>query len=110
MRYPGLPLTEPFDGKTARSGPALGRWAILAVQGMARRQTGHGRTREYFTPRSLRSLPDFAAIFRYDSCDVGTFPNQTLKDGSGPAAALHTDFGSTKYNKELSWLSGQKLS
>ncbi|KAF9044091.1 glycoside hydrolase family 16 protein [Panaeolus papilionaceus] len=48
--------------------------------------------------------------YTYDSCDVGTFPNQTLADGSGPAAALHTDKGRAKYNNELSWLSGQRLS
>ncbi|KAG6886660.1 hypothetical protein C0992_002913, partial [Termitomyces sp. T32_za158] len=48
--------------------------------------------------------------YTYDSCDVGTFPNQTLKDGSGPAAALHSDASRSKYNNELSWLSGQRLS
>ncbi|KAJ7228320.1 concanavalin A-like lectin/glucanase, partial [Mycena pura] len=49
--------------------------------------------------------------YTYDSCDVGTFPNQTLADGSGPPAALKTDFGGlAKYNFELSWLSGQKNS
>ncbi|KAK7054157.1 beta-glucan synthesis-associated protein-domain-containing protein [Favolaschia claudopus] len=48
--------------------------------------------------------------YTYSSCDVGTFPNQTLPDHSGPTAALHTDFGQSKYNYELSWLSGQKLS
>jgi len=46
----------------------------------------------------------------YDSCDVGTFPNQTDKDQSGPAAALHSDASKAKYNFDLSWLSGQKLS
>ncbi|KAF8886596.1 beta-glucan synthesis-associated [Gymnopilus junonius] len=48
--------------------------------------------------------------YTYDSCDVGTFPNQTLKDGSGPAAALHSDASRDKYNFELSWLSGQRVS
>ncbi|KAK7460821.1 hypothetical protein VKT23_008750 [Stygiomarasmius scandens] len=48
--------------------------------------------------------------YSYDSCDVGTFRNQTLKDRSGPAAALHSDSSRDKYNKELSWLTGQKLS
>lgn len=46
----------------------------------------------------------------YDSCDVGTFPNQTEPDGSGPAAALHSDASRDKYNFELSWLPGQRLS
>ncbi|CAA7270511.1 unnamed protein product [Cyclocybe aegerita] len=48
--------------------------------------------------------------YTYDSCDVGTFPNQTNKDGLGPAAALHSDASRSRYNFELSWLSGQRLS
>lgn len=48
--------------------------------------------------------------YTYDSCDVGTFPNQTLKDDSGPAAALHSDASKAKYNFQLSVLSGQRLS
>ena len=46
----------------------------------------------------------------YDSCDVGTFPNQTMKDRSGPEAALHSDSSRSRYNYELSWLPGQRLS
>ncbi|KAJ6527706.1 beta-glucan synthesis-associated protein-domain-containing protein [Mycena capillaripes] len=53
---------------------------------------------------------DGAWPYTYSSCDVGTFPNQTLADHSGPAAALNTEAGQEKYNFELSWLSGQKLS
>ncbi|KAJ7368679.1 beta-glucan synthesis-associated [Mycena albidolilacea] len=53
---------------------------------------------------------DGAWPYTYSSCDVGTFPNQTLADGSGPAAALHSDQSQAKYNNELSWLGGQKLS
>ncbi|KAF8624603.1 hypothetical protein AX17_007096 [Amanita inopinata Kibby_2008] len=48
--------------------------------------------------------------YTYDTCDVGTFPNQTFPDHSGPTAALHSDFSRSKYNYELSWLSGQRLS
>ncbi|TFK35297.1 beta-glucan synthesis-associated protein-domain-containing protein [Crucibulum laeve] len=48
--------------------------------------------------------------YTYDSCDVGTLPNQTNVDGLGPPAALHSDFSRDKYNNELSWLSGQRLS
>ncbi|TFY65614.1 hypothetical protein EVG20_g5481 [Dentipellis fragilis] len=48
--------------------------------------------------------------YTYDSCDVGTLPNQTLADGSGPAAALHSDASKKQYNFQLSVLSGQKLS
>jgi len=100
---------------------------------MEQRQTGFGLIREYkkFSPARLSSLPDalrhvlfeplriFLRRFSqplnstrhsYDSCDVGTFRNQTLKDRSGPAAALHSDSSRDKYNKELSWLTGQKLS
>ena len=49
-------------------------------------------------------------LFRYDSCDVGTFPNQTDADGSGPAAALHSNASRALYNFELSWLPGQRTS
>ncbi|KAL5483653.1 hypothetical protein ACEPAI_8886 [Sanghuangporus weigelae] len=48
--------------------------------------------------------------YSYNSCDVGTFPNQTYANGSGPAAALQTEEGRERYNFELSWLTGQKLS
>jgi hypothetical protein len=53
-------------------------------------------------------IPD--ALNSYDACDVGTFPNQTLPDGSGPASAVYSDASKSKYNFELSWLSGQRLS
>lgn len=45
---------------------------------------------------------------RYDSCDVGTLPNQT--DTSGFPAAAATAGTSKKYNYNLSWLPGQRLS
>ncbi|KAJ6539690.1 beta-glucan synthesis-associated protein-domain-containing protein [Mycena capillaripes] len=53
---------------------------------------------------------DGAWPYTYNSCDVGTFPNQTNPDGLGPPAALNTSASQAKYNWELSWLSGQKLS
>ncbi|PPR01618.1 hypothetical protein CVT24_005845, partial [Panaeolus cyanescens] len=34
--------------------------------------------------------------YTYDSCDVGTFPNQTYADKSGPPAALRTDRGRSR--------------
>ncbi|KAH9965331.1 beta-glucan synthesis-associated [Russula dissimulans] len=48
--------------------------------------------------------------YSYDSCDTGTFPNQTWADGSGPAAALQSNASQAKYNYALSWLPGQRLS
>ncbi|THH08101.1 hypothetical protein EW145_g2925 [Phellinidium pouzarii] len=48
--------------------------------------------------------------YTYNSCDVGTFPNQTYLNDTGPAAALYTDQGRAKNNFELSWLSGQRAS
>ncbi|KIM38469.1 glycoside hydrolase family 16 protein [Hebeloma cylindrosporum] len=48
--------------------------------------------------------------YTYDSCDVGTYPNQTNPDGLSPAAAIHSDASRERYNYELSWLSGQRLS
>ncbi|KIY46300.1 glycoside hydrolase family 16 protein [Fistulina hepatica ATCC 64428] len=44
--------------------------------------------------------------YTYDSCDVGTLPNQTL-DGK-PTTALTS--GSSSYNGTLSYLPGQRLS
>lgn len=58
----------------------------------------------------FRATADGLWPYTYDTCDLGTFPNQTLKDGSGPPAALHSDNSREKYNSELSWLSGQRLS
>ncbi|KZV69173.1 glycoside hydrolase family 16 protein [Peniophora sp. CONT] len=48
--------------------------------------------------------------YTYNSCDVGTFPNQTWVNGTGPTAATHSDASKIDYNFELSWLSGQRLS
>jgi beta-glucanase (GH16 family) len=48
--------------------------------------------------------------YTYNSCDVGTFPNQTWANGTGPTAALHSDASRSKYNYDLSWLPGQRLS
>jgi hypothetical protein len=47
--------------------------------------------------------------YSYDSCDVGTTPNQTLN--GGPPAALHSgdNNGKTTFG-ELSFLPGQRLS
>ncbi|KAJ2914672.1 hypothetical protein MD484_g5735, partial [Candolleomyces efflorescens] len=44
----------------------------------------------------------------YDSCDIGTLPNQTYVDKSGPPAAIS---GGDKYHDDvLSYLPGQRLS
>jgi beta-glucan synthesis-associated protein KRE6 len=70
------------------------------------------------SPRSLyfRSLfvnPPFVLMeltvpaYTYDSCDVGTQPNQSNPDGT-PSAARTS--GSTDYGGELSWLPGQRTS
>ncbi|KAI0795085.1 beta-glucan synthesis-associated [Abortiporus biennis] len=48
--------------------------------------------------------------YSYNDCDLGTFPNQTTADKLGPAAALHSDASRERYNFELSWLPGQKVS
>jgi hypothetical protein len=37
---------------------------------------------------AIHTTDNRCMIFRYNSCGVGTFPNQTLKDKSGPAGAL----------------------
>jgi len=43
--------------------------------------------------------------YSYDSCDVGTFPNQTAKDGTPAAAATGSSTGT-----EISFMPGQRLS
>ncbi|EJD38907.1 beta-glucan synthesis-associated [Auricularia subglabra TFB-10046 SS5] len=50
--------------------------------------------------------------YTYDSCDTGTYPNQTHPDKLGPPAALTVGEarGRPQYNNELSWLPGQRLS
>ncbi|KAJ7094452.1 beta-glucan synthesis-associated [Mycena belliarum] len=48
--------------------------------------------------------------YTYNTCDLGTFPNQTNPDRLTPAAAHHSDKSQARYNNNLSWLSGQKLS
>lgn len=45
--------------------------------------------------------------YTYDACDIGTFPNQTNKDGT---PTTNAEGGTAKYNYQLSVLSGQKLS
>jgi hypothetical protein len=59
------------------------------------------------SPHTLLTLTCF---HRYDSCNVGTFPNQTLKGDSRSATALHSDASKEKYSFQLSVLSGQHLS
>ncbi|KAF7320569.1 GH16 domain-containing protein [Mycena chlorophos] len=71
----------------------LGLWPAIWTMGNLGR-AGYGATLEGMWPYS------------YDNCDVGTLPNQTLPDLSGPAAALDT--GSN--NGILSYLPGQRLS
>uniref|UniRef100_A0A0W0G5C2 Putative beta-glucan synthesis-associated n=1 Tax=Moniliophthora roreri TaxID=221103 RepID=A0A0W0G5C2_MONRR len=46
--------------------------------------------------------------YTYDACDVGTLPNQTYPDGSGPELALKD--GDRGYDGVLSYLPGQRLS
>lgn len=57
-------------------------------------RAGYGATTEGMWPYS------------YDSCDVGTFPNQTDKDGNPPLAAT----GNYMHDGPISWLPGQRLS
>lgn len=61
-----------------------------------------------FTVPSSNAVSPFN--FSYDSCDVGTFPNQTDADGAGPPAALSSNASSEMYNFSLSWLPGQRAS
>ena len=79
---------------------------------MARHLTALGHIREckFSARRKNTGIESVCTASRYNECDVGTFPNQTLPDGSGPLSALHSDASREKYNFELSWLSGQRIS
>lgn len=46
--------------------------------------------------------------YTYDSCDVGTLPNQTFANGTGPIAAQTTGVYVDKYGPYLSYLPGQR--
>ncbi|RXW24986.1 hypothetical protein EST38_g915 [Candolleomyces aberdarensis] len=46
--------------------------------------------------------------YSYDTCDVGTLPNQTYPDGEGPLAAITN--GDRYHGNVLSYLPGQRLS
>jgi len=85
-----LVLPGPNDG-------TRGYWpGVWTLGNLAR--AGYGATTDGVWPYS------------YDSCDVGTFPNQTDADGLGPAAAIYSNASQAKYDNKLSYLSGQKLS
>ncbi|CED84082.1 Concanavalin A-like lectin/glucanase, subgroup [Phaffia rhodozyma] len=70
-----------------------GYWPGVWLMGNLGRP-GYGATTEGLWPYS------------YDSCDVGTFANQTWANGTGPEAALTTGYN----GGELSELPGQRLS
>jgi hypothetical protein len=96
-----------------------GRWAtlvsiILSYQGyhstihrtswIRRKPRGNGRS--LFSFSKFIHLPTYQWPYSYDSCDVGTMPNQTL-NGGPPAALANGD----PYNGDvLSYLPGQRLS
>jgi beta-glucanase (GH16 family) len=71
---------------------APGLWPAVWTMGNLGR-AGYGATTEGMWPYS------------YDSCDLGTFPNQTGKDGTPQAASTGSPAGT-----ELSYLPGQRLS
>ncbi|KAJ9100468.1 hypothetical protein QFC21_003507 [Naganishia friedmannii] len=56
-------------------------------------RAGHGATTEGMWP------------YTYDTCDIGTLPNQTYHNGTGPDATLHSNNG-----ESVSFLPGQRLS
>ncbi|KAJ3550468.1 hypothetical protein NMY22_g456 [Coprinellus aureogranulatus] len=72
-----------------------GLWPALWTLGNLGR-AGYGATLEGLWPYS------------YDSCDIGTLPNQTYVDQTGPPAALSN--GDPYYDGKLSFLPGQRLS
>ncbi|ESK85956.1 glycoside hydrolase family 16 protein [Moniliophthora roreri MCA 2997] len=57
----------------------------------------------------FRATTDGMWPYSYDSCDVGTFPNQTDHNNE-PASAAFSDKSWPEYDKKLSVLNGQRLS
>ncbi|KIM89080.1 glycoside hydrolase family 16 protein [Piloderma croceum F 1598] len=74
------------------SAQAAGLWPAVWTMGNLGR-AGYGATTEGMWPYS------------YDTCDLGTFPNQTAKDGTPLAAATGSPKGT-----ELSFMPGQRVS
>ncbi|TDL22109.1 beta-glucan synthesis-associated [Rickenella mellea] len=84
--YLEVAVSLPGDGVTPGFWPAIWTMGNLG-------RAGYGATTEGMWP------------YTYDSCDVGTFPNQTDKSGNPPAASNGSPGGT-----ELSYLPGQRLS
>ncbi|KAM0753117.1 family 16 glycoside hydrolase [Meredithblackwellia eburnea MCA 4105] len=74
---------------------AQGYWPGVWTMGNLGR-AGYGATNHGMWPYS------------YDSCDVGTLPNQTYPNGTWPVAAKQS--GDKDYGGELSYLPGQRAS
>jgi beta-glucan synthesis-associated protein KRE6 len=91
-------------------GLVCGLWVILGSPGMAHQQMVHGLIRTSHKWNCSVVIILIFSFCRYNLCDVGTFPNQSLKAGSGPSAAIHSDTSRTKYNFRLSYLLGQHCS
>ncbi|KAI5480288.1 glycoside hydrolase family 16 protein [Pseudohyphozyma bogoriensis] len=87
--YIEVSMSMPGDAK------AQGFWPGAWTMGNLGR-AGYGATNDGMWPYS------------YDSCDVGTLPNQTFPNGTTPSAAKTS--GSSDYGGELSWLGGQRAS
>ena len=66
----------------------------------------HGKYTGFYTIILGKKLIFYKWPYTYDSCDVGTAPNQT-RNGQPYAATVN---GDPSYNDALSWLPGQRLS
>ena len=84
-------------------GRLLGRWVIWVAQAMA--QPPKVYTTLAFPATTLIDAFVGTWPYTYDACDLGTFPNQTAKDGTPAAAATGGLRGA-----EISMQPGQKLS
>ena len=85
------------------SGLVSGQWVIWvgpATEPLTRVSHGAGRLGSTLTPGTWP--------YTYDSCDIGTLPNQTWPNGTGPEVSLTT--GGEGTGGTLSYLPGQKLS
>ncbi|ODN76413.1 glucosidase [Cryptococcus wingfieldii CBS 7118] len=84
-----IEVSASFPGNTSLGGFWPGIWTMGNLG-----RPGYGATTDGTWPYS------------YDTCDIGTLPNQTWVNGTGPAATLNTGSNSGP----LSFLPGQRIS
>lgn len=93
------------------SGRELGQWVIWDELVMVRQLTelGHSALFQFLVLKWYSDkILNHALSSSYNTCDLGTLPNQTNLAGTGPAATLTT--GTKEFDGLLSYQPGQRVS